>query len=538
VASKIIVTGEAARQAILRGVNALADAVASTLGPSGQNVVLEKQNGLPVATRDGVSVAREIELSDPAENAAAAMLREAAVQTVNSVGDGTTTSIVLARAIYREGLKAITVGASPIAIQRGITRAVDAAVNKLAEIRKPIGDDSVSQIATISAHGDTEIGDTIATAMKKVGSDGVVTVEASGSTETKLEFVEGMQIDRGFISPFFVTNPEKMQAELVDARILIVERKISSIQTILPILEQVAKLAKPLLIIADSIEGDALAGLIVNKMRGVLAVAAIQAPSFGDRRKEILQDIAVLTGSQIVLEGDEFKSITVANLGHAGKIIVGKTTTTIVDGAGDKNAISNHADALRGQISNAVDASDQSRAQERLAKLTGGVAIIRVGASTEPELKEKTDRIEDALFATKAAVEEGIVPGGGIALLRCIPVLNKLKLHGDEAIGVNVVKAALESPLRQIVLNADGKPDGVIERVIARGKTNSNFGYNAANGKFEDLIQTGVIDPAKVTRLALQNAASVASLLLTTTSVVGIVRAPQVANGQHQSPSH
>src|SRR6267154_2506889 len=487
--AKQIVTGENSRQAILRGVNILADAVKITLGPKGRNAVIEKKFGAPIITKDGVTVAKEIELRDPLENMGAQMVREVASKTSDVAGDGTTTATVLAQAIFREGVKTVAAGASPTALKRGIERAVEAAVEEIKKLHRDVKGDMIAQVGTISANNDRQIGSIIAEAMKKVGKDGVITVEESRTMETTLEVVEGMQFDRGYLSPYFVTDPERMECVLEDARILIHEKKISSMKDLLPLLEHIAKLGKPLLIIAEDVEGEALATLVVNKLRGTLQCAAVKAPGFGDRRKAMLEDIATLTGGKAITEdlGIKLENVKLEDLGRAKKITI-----------------------------------DKDKLQERLAKLVGGVAVIKVGAATETELKEKKARVEDAMHATRAAVEEGIVPGGGVALIRCIAVLDKLKLNDEEAIGVNIVKRALEEPLRQIALNA-GHEGAVIVNCVRESKED-NFGFNADTGEFGDLVKAGVIDPAKVTRLALQNAASIAGLMLTTEALVADIR--------------
>ncbi|MFZ0819384.1 MAG: chaperonin GroEL [Candidatus Acidiferrales bacterium] len=522
--AKQIVTGENSRQAILRGVNALADAVKITLGPKGRNAVIEKKFGAPVITKDGVTVAKEIELPDPLENMGAQMVREVASKTSDVAGDGTTTATVLAQAIFREGVKTVAAGASPTALKRGIERAVEAAVEKIKELHRDVKGDMIAQVGTISANNDKQIGSIIAEAMKKVGKDGVITVEESRTMETTLEVVEGMQFDRGYLSPYFVTDPERMECNLEDPYILIHEKKISSMKDLLPLLEQVARAGKPLLIIAEDVEGEALATLVVNKLRGTLQCSAVKAPGFGDRRKAMLEDIAVLTGGKAVTEdlGIKLENVKMEDLGRAKKVTIDKDNTTIVEGNGKPAHIEGRVKQLRAQVEETTSDYDREKLQERLAKLVGGVAVIKVGAATETELKEKKARVEDAMHATRAAVEEGIVPGGGVALLRCIPALEKLKLGEDEAIGVNIVKRALEEPLRQIVLNAGLEGAVVVGRI--RESKDENFGYNADTGEYGDLVKGGVIDPAKVTRLALQNAASVAALMLTTEALVADIR--------------
>jgi chaperonin GroEL len=522
--AKQIVTGENSRQAILRGVNALADAVKITLGPKGRNAVIEKKFGAPVITKDGVTVAKEIELPDPLENMGAQMVREVASKTSDVAGDGTTTATVLAQAIFREGVKTVAAGASPTALKRGIERAVEAAVEKIKELHRDVKGDMIAQVGTISANNDKQIGSIIAEAMKKVGKDGVITVEESRTMETTLEVVEGMQFDRGYLSPYFVTDPERMECNLEDPYILINEKKISSMKDLLPLLEQVARAGKPLLIIAEDVEGEALATLVVNKLRGTLQCSAVKAPGFGDRRKAMLEDIATLTGGKALTEdlGIKLENVKMEDLGRAKKVTIDKDNTTIVEGNGKPAHIEGRVKQIRAQVEETTSDYDREKLQERLAKLVGGVAVIKVGAATETELKEKKARVEDAMHATRAAVEEGIVPGGGVALLRCIPALEKLKLDEDEAIGVNRVKRALEEPLRQIVLNAGLEGAVVVGRI--RESKDENFGYNADTGEYGDLVKSGVIDPAKVTRLALQNAASVAALMLTTEALVADIR--------------
>ncbi len=514
--AKQIVTGENSRQAILRGVNILADAVKITLGPKGRNAVIEKKFGAPVITKDGVTVAKEIELQDPLENMGAQMVREVASKTSDVAGDGTTTATVLAQAIFREGVRTVAAGASPMALKRGIDKAVEVAVGEIKRFSREVKGDMIAQVGTISANTDKQVGSIIAEAMKKVGKDGVITVEESKTMETTLEVVEGMQFDRGYLSPYFVTDPERMECVLEDVYILIHEKKISSMKDLLPLLEQTAKMSKPLLIIAEDVDGEALATLVVNKLRGTLQCAAVKAPGFGDRRKAMLEDIAVLTGGKAITEdlGTKLENLKIEDLGSAKKVTIDKDNTTIVAGAGKASEIEGRIKQLRVQVEETTSDYDKEKLQERLAKLVGGVAVIKVGAATETELKEKKARVEDAMHATRAAVEEGIVSGGGIALLRCLPALEKLKLHDDEAIGVNIVKRALEEPLRQIAQNAGHEGALVVGRV--RESKDENFGFNAETGEFGDLVKAGVIDPAKVTRLALQNAASIVSLMLTT----------------------
>jgi chaperonin GroEL len=514
--SKQIVTGENSRQAILRGVNILADAVKITLGPKGRNAVIEKKFGAPIITKDGVTVAKEIELQDPLENMGAQMVREVASKTSDVAGDGTTTATVLAQAIFREGVRTVAAGANPMALKRGIDKAVEVAVAEIKRFSREVKGDMIAQVGTISANTDKQVGGIIAEAMKKVGKDGVITVEESKTMETTLEVVEGMQFDRGYLSPYFVTDPERMECALEDVHILIHEKKISSMKDLLPLLEQTAKMSKPLLIIAEDVEGEALATLVVNKLRGTIQVAAVKAPGFGDRRKAMLEDIATLTGGKAITEdlGTKLENVKIEELGHAKKVTIDKDNTTIVSGSGKASEIEGRIKQLRMQIEETTSDYDREKLQERLAKLVGGVAIIKVGAATETELKEKKARVEDAMHATRAAVEEGIVSGGGTALLRCLPALEKLKLHDDEAIGVNIVKRALEEPLRQIAQNAGHEGALVVGRV--RESKDENFGFNAETSEFGDLVKAGVIDPAKVTRLALQNAASIVSLMLTT----------------------
>src|ERR1700694_4705774 len=522
--AKQIVHGEQSRQAILRGVNQLADAVKITLGPKGRNVVLDKKFGSPTITKDGVTVAKEIELQDPLENMGAQMVREVASKTSDVAGDGTTTATVLAQAIFREGVKTVAAGASPMALKRGIEKAVEVAVEEIKKLHKDVKGEMIAQVGTISANNDKQIGSIIAEAMKKVGKDGVITVEESKTMETTLEVVEGMQFDRGYLSPYFVTDPERMECVLEDVRILIHEKKISSMKDLLPLLEQTAKMSKPLLIIAEDVEGEALATLVVNKLRGTLQCAAVKAPGFGDRRKAMLEDIATLIGGKAITEdlGIKLENVKIEELGRAKKVTIDKDNTTIVAGAGKSSEIEGRVKQIRAQIEETTSDYDREKLQERLAKLVGGVAVIKVGAATETELKEKKARVEDAMHATRAAVEEGIVSGGGVALLRCIPALEKLKRHGDEAIGVNIVKRALEEPLRQIAHNAGHEGAVVVGRV--RESKDENFGFNADSGEFGDLVKAGVIDPARVTRLALQNAASIAALMLTTDALVADIK--------------
>jgi chaperonin GroEL len=529
--AKQILHGEESRQAILRGVNVLADAVKVTLGPKGRNVVIEKKFGSPLSTKDGVTVAKEIELKDPLENMGAQMVREVASKTSDVAGDGTTTATVLAQSIYREGVKTVAAGANPMALKRGIEKAVTAVCGTMDDEGKPKGGaidkysqkvsgEMIAQVGTISANNDETIGKIIAEAMKKVGKDGVITVEEAKTMETQLEVVEGMQFDRGYLSPYFVTDPERMEAVLENALILIHEKKISSMKDLLPLLEQIAKGGRPLVIIAEDVEGEALATLVVNKLRGTLQVAAVKAPGFGDRRKAMLQDIATLTGGKAITEdlGIKLENVQMQDLGQAKKITIDKDNTTIVEGKGKPGDIEGRVKEIRGQIEKTTSDYDREKLQERLAKLVGGVAVIKVGAATETEMKEKKARVEDAMHATRAAVEEGIVPGGGVALMRSGEAITALNLEGDERIGGNIVKRALEEPLRQIVENA-GEEGAIVVGRIKESK-DPNFGYNAQTNKFEDLVKAGVIDPTKVTRTALQNAGSIASLMLTTEALV------------------
>ena len=510
-----------AREAMLRGVNTLAEAVKVTLGPKGRNVILEKSFGPPAITKDGVTVAKEIELEDKFENMGAQMVKEVASKTSDVAGDGTTTATILAQAIYKEGSRLVAAGTNPMALKRGIDQAVAKVVEELHKISKPCrGQKEIAQVGTISANNDASIGNIIADAMAKVGKEGVITVEEAKGMETTLDVVEGMQFDRGYISPYFVTNPEKMDASLDEAVILINEKKVSAMKDLLPLLEQIAKMGKPLLIIAEDVEGEALATLVVNKLRGTLQVAAVKAPGFGDRRKAMLEDIAILTGGQLISEdmGWKLENVTLKELGSAKRINIDRDNTTIIDGGGDRAVIEGRVKQIRAQIDETTSDYDREKLQERLAKLVGGVAVIRVGAATEIEMKEKKARVEDALNATRAASDEGIVPGGGVALLRCAPALETLKLKNhDENMGVNIIKRALEEPIRQIVNNAGFEGSVVAEHVKAE---KGNMGFNAETGVYEDLLAAGVIDPTKVTRFALQNAASVASLLITTEAMV------------------
>jgi chaperonin GroEL len=517
--AKQITYGEDSRQAILRGVNRLADAVKVTLGPKGRNVVLDKKFGSPLITKDGVTVAKEIELKEPLENMGAQMVREVASKTSDIAGDGTTTATVLAQAIYREGIKNVTAGANPMELKRGIERAVAAVIEELKAISKPVKGKMIAQVGTISANNDETIGTIIAEAMEKVGKDGVITVEEAKSMETSLEVVEGMQFDRGYLSPYFVTDAERMEAVLENVLVLIHEKKISSMKDLLPVLEQVAKLGKPLLIIAEDIEGEALATLVVNKLRGTLQVAAVKAPGYGDRRKAMLEDIAILTGGKAITEdlGIKLENIKLDDLGKAKKITIDKDNTTIVEGSGKTKDIEARVKQIRVQVEETTSDYDREKLQERLAKLVGGVAVIKVGAATETEMKEKKARVEDAMHATKAAVEEGIVPGGGVALLRSLAAIEKIKATGDEAVGVGIIKRVLEEPLRMIAANA-GLEGAVVVAKVREMKTDE--GFNAQTETYENLVEAGVIDPTKVVRSALQNSSSIASLLLTTEALV------------------
>ncbi len=548
--AKQILHGEDSRQAILRGVNILADAVKVTLGPKGRNVVIEKKFGSPTITKDGVTVAKEIELKDSLENMGAQMVREVASKTSDVAGDGTTTATVLAQAIYREGVKTVAAGANPMALKRGIDKAVEAIVGTvnsdgertggaLSKHSNPVKDnDTVAQVGTISANNDSTIGKIIAEAMKKVGKDGVITVEESKTMETQLDVVEGMQFDRGYLSPYFVTDAERMEAVLDEPFILIYEKKISNMKDLLPLLEQVARLSKPLLIVAEDVDGEALATLVVNKLRGTLNVAAVKAPGFGDRRKAMLGDIATLTGGNAITEdlGIKLENVKVEDLGKAKRIVIDKDNTTIVEGKGEDAKIEGRVKEIRGQIEKTTSDYDREKLQERLAKLVGGVAVIKVGAATETEMKEKKARVEDAMHATRAAVEEGIVPGGGVALVRCTREVEELAktLEGDEKIGANIIRRAIEEPLRMIVKNA-GEEGAVVIGKILDSKVD-NYGYNAATNKFEDLVKAGVIDPTKVTRTALQNAASIAGLMLTTEAMVSEI--PEKSNNSGAGHSH
>jgi chaperonin GroEL len=519
-AAKEIVYTEVARNLILSGVNALADAVKVTLGPKGRNVVIEKSFGSPTVTKDGVTVAKEIELENKFENMGAQMVREVASKTSDVAGDGTTTATVLAQAIYREGSKLVAAGHNPMEIKRGIEKAVEAVVDALKKSAKQTKDPKeIAQVGTISANGDETIGKLLAEAMEKVGKEGVITVEEAKSAETTLEVVEGMQFDRGYLSPYFVTDPERMEAALEDVYLLISEKKISNMKDLLPVLEAIARQQKPLLIIAEDIEGEALATLVVNKLRGTLQCAAVKAPGFGDRRKEMLKDIAILTGGQVIAEelGLKLENVTVTDLGRAKRVTIDKDNTTIVGGEGKKDKIKGRIAEIRTQIENTTSDYDREKLQERLAKLVGGVAVVKVGAATETEMKEKKARVEDALHATRAAVEEGIVPGGGVALIRAQKALDKLEVPDDQKFGVSIIRRAIEEPMRQIVQNA-GEEGSIVINKVREGK--GNYGYNAATNEYGDLLEQGVIDPVKVVRSALQNAASVAGLMLTTEALV------------------
>ena len=518
--AKILQYDEVARKSILDGVNALADAVKVTLGPKGRNVIIEKSFGSPVVTKDGVTVAKEVELEDKFENMGAQMVREVASRTSDVAGDGTTTATILAQAIYREGAKTVAAGSNPMDIKRGIDKAVECIIEELKKLSKPTKDQKeIAQVGTISANNDESIGNIIAEAMGKVGKEGVITVEEAKGLQTELEVVEGMQFDRGYVSPYFVTNPDKMEVNFDDAYILIHDKKISGMKDLLPVLESAARSGKPLLIIAEEIEGEALATLVVNKIRGTLQVAAVKAPGFGDRRKAMLEDIAILTGGKVISEemGMKLENAQLQDLGRARKISIDKDNTTIIDGAGSRADLEGRVKQIRAQIEETTSDYDREKLQERLAKLVGGVALIRVGAATETEMKEKKARVEDALNATRAAVEEGIVPGGGVAYIRCLPALEKLVLEGDQQVGVNIVKKALEEPLRMIAANAGMEGSIVVEKVKEK---KGPFGFNAATEEYEDLVKAGVIDPTKVTRSALQNASSVAGLMLTTQCMV------------------
>ena len=527
-AAKSIIYAEDARQAILRGVNKLADAVQVTLGPKGRNVLIQKKFGSPLLTKDGVTVAKEIELKDLHENMGAQLVREVASKTSDIAGDGTTTATVLARAIYKEGIKAVVSGANTMEIKKGMDLAVDAVVAAIDEIKKPVEGNAIAQVGAISANGDHEIGKIIADAMAKVGKDGVITVEEAKGRDTELTVVEGMQFDRGYLSPYFVTNPDQMKVELEAPLILIYEKKISNMRDLLPLLEQVVNSRRPLLIIAEDVDGEALATLVVNKIRGTLNIAAVKAPGFGDRRKAMLEDIAILTGGKAITEdlGLKLENLKIEDLGTAKKITIDKETTTIVEGAGLTADIQARVKQIRSQVEISTSDYDKEKLQERLAKLVGGVAVIKVGAASETEMKEKKARVEDAMHATKAAVEDGIVAGGGVALLRALPKLNALKLTGDQATGVEIIKKAMEEPLRQIANNAGVEGSVIVNRVK---EEKGNFGFNAATGEFGDMVAFGVIDPAKVTKSALRNAASVAAMMLTTEAIVCELPEPKPA---------
>jgi len=519
-AAKQLIFDEAARQALLRGVTQLSKAVTATLGPKGRNVVLDKKFGSPTVTKDGVTVAKEIELKDPFENMGAQMVREVASKTSDAAGDGTTTATVLAEAVFRSGMKHVTSGANPISLQRGIMKAVEVAVEQLSKISKKVKDkEEIKQVATVSANWDNTIGDIIAEAMDKVGKDGTITVEEAKSIETTLEVVEGMQFDKGYLSPYFVTNAETMEAKLEDCYILNYEKKISSLKDMLPLLEKVAKVGRPLLVIAEEVEGEALATLVVNKLRGTLNVCAVKAPGFGDRRKAMLEDIAILTGGRCITEdlGIKLESLNLDDLGRAKSVVIDKENTTIVEGSGKPSEIQGRVNQIRRQIEETTSDYDREKLQERLAKLAGGVAVINVGAATETEMKEKKARVEDALHATRAAVEEGIVAGGGVALLRCLSALDGMKLEGDEQIGVEIVKRAVEEPTRALACNAGVEGTIIVQEVKKR---KGNDGYNVVTNDYEDLVKAGVVDPKKVTRTALQNACSIAALMLTTECLV------------------
>ncbi len=533
--AKQIIYGEESRQAILRGVNALANAVKVTLGPKGRNVILDKKFGSPTITKDGVTVAKEIDLKDPLENMGAQMVREVASKTSDTAGDGTTTATVLAQAIYREGAKNVVAGANPMELKRGIEKAVEVIVEEIKKLSRPVTGNMVAQVGAISANSDPTIGKIIAEAMEKVGKDGVITVEESKTLETSLDVVEGMQFDRGYLSAYFVTDSERMEVVLENPVILIHEKKISSMKDLLPVLEQVARLGRPLLIIAEDIDGEALATLVVNKLRGTLSAAAVKAPGFGDRRKAMLEDIAILTGGRAITEdlGIKLENIKIEDLGKAKKITIDKDNTTIVEGGGASGAIEGRVKQIRAQVEDTSSDYDREKLQERLAKLVGGVAVIKVGAATETEMKEKKARVEDAMHATKAAVEEGIVPGGGVALLRGAKALDKLKLEGDQKVGMEIIRRAIEEPMRHIATNAGAEGSIVVAKVK---EMKQDEGFNAATEVYEDLVKAGVIDPAKVVRNALQNASSIASLLLTTEALVSEIPedkkdSPQMPHG-------
>ena len=535
-AAKQIIYSENSRQAILRGVNQLADAVKVTLGPKGRNVVLEKKFGGPTITKDGVTVAKEVELKDPLENMGAQMVREVASKTSDIAGDGTTTATILAQAIFREGVKSVAAGANPMALKRGIEKAVETVVDEVKKFSKPVSGDAIAQVGTISANGDATIGNIIAEAMQKVGKDGVITVEESKTMVTELQTVDGMQFDRGYLSPYFISDPDRMEAVLEDPYILIHEKKISNMKDLLPLLEQIARSGKPLLVLAEEVDGEALATLVVNKLRGTLNACAVKAPGFGDRRKAMLEDIAVLTGGKALMEetGIKLEGVRLEDLGRAKRVTIDKDNTTIVDGAGQQKAIEGRIKQLRAQIEETTSDYDREKLQERLAKLAGGVAVIKVGAATETEMKEKKARVEDALHATRAAVEEGIVPGGGVALLRAGKILQNLKAEGDEQIGIDIIRKASEEPLRQITGNAGYEGAIIVEKV--RSNDENNYGFNAASGQFEDLVKAGVIDPTKVTRSALQHAASISALMLTTEAMIAEI--PEKKAAAAPAPGH
>ncbi|NOY39257.1 MAG: chaperonin GroEL [Nitrospirae bacterium] len=520
-AAKQLFFNEEARQAILKGVTTLTDAVKATLGPKGRNVIIDRKFGAPTITKDGVTVAKEIELKEPFENMGAQLVREVASKTSDAAGDGTTTATVIAYALYREGMKNVTAGSNPMDLKRGIEKAVEVAVDELKKMSKPVQDKKeIAQVGTISANSDPSIGELIADAMDKVGKDGVITVEEAKSMATTLDIVEGMQFDRGYVSPYFITDPERMECSLEDAYILIHDKKISSMRDLIPLLEQIAKMGRPLLILAEDVEGEALATLVVNKLRGTLQICAVKAPGFGDRRKAMLEDIAILTGGTVISEdlGMKLENVKINDLGRAKKISVDKENTTIVEGAGDTSSIQGRIKQIKTQMEETTSDYDREKLQERLAKLAGGVAVINVGAATETEMKEKKARVEDALHATRAAVEEGIIPGGGVALLRCIPAIDALNLEGDQQVGVSIVRKSLEEPIKQIVVNAGLEGAIIVEKV--KDSKDKNYGFDAQTEQFTDMIEAGIIDPTKVTRTALQNASSVASLMLTTEVMV------------------
>jgi chaperonin GroEL len=534
--AKQLIFDEAARRSILNGVTMLTDAVKATLGPKGRNAILDKKYGAPTITKDGVTVAKEIELKDPYENMGAQLVREVASKTSDVAGDGTTTATVLAYSIYKEGIKHVVAGSNPMEIKRGIEKAIVVVLDELKKMSKTVQEKKeIAQVGTISANNDSSIGDLIAEAMDKVGKDGVITVEEAKGMETTLDIVEGMQFDRGYISPYFITDPERMECILEDVLILINEKKISSMKDLLPILEQVAKLGKPLLIISEEVEGEALATLVVNKLRGTLHVSAVKAPGFGERRKAMLEDIAILTGGTMISEdlGIKLENIKLSDLGKAKKITIDKENTTIVEGAGDKNKIQGRVKQIKAQIEETTSDYDKEKLQERLAKIVGGVAVINVGAATETEMKEKKARVEDALHATRAAVEEGIVPGGGVALIRCIPALGKMALGGDQQVGVVITRRALEEPIRQIVINAGLEGSVIVDKV--KSSNDRNYGFDAEKEEYADMIKAGIIDPTKVTRTALQNAASISALMLTTSVMIADIpeddKAPKMPGG-------